>query len=136
MNPLKCGPTLYDREGYTMLIKTSRGWEIPERDHTPESAYLNRRQLLAAAGFFGVSGLLRGATSDKSPYPAKHNPEFTLDRPVTEEWAAESYNNFYEFDESDKANVRNLVGNFKISPWKFEVTGLVNKPRWYDMDDL
>jgi sulfoxide reductase catalytic subunit YedY len=116
-----------------MLIRIPRGWEIPEREATPESVYLNRRQLLAAAGFLGVESLLATTTG---PYPAKRNPQFTLDRPITEEWAATSYNNFYEFNEEDKTAVKDMVGKFQISPWKIEVKGLVNKPRWYDVDDL
>ncbi len=117
-----------------MLIRIPRGWEIPERDATPESVYLNRRQLLAAAGFLGVEGLLSAA--NQGPYPAKRNPEFTLDRPLTEEWASTSYNNFYEFNEEDKTAVKDMVGKFQISPWKIEVKGLVQKPRWYDIDEL
>ena len=118
-----------------MLIRIPRGWEIPEREATPESVYLNRRQLLAAAGFLGVEGLLAAATTN-SPYPAKRNPQFTLDRPITEEWAAIGYNNFYEFNEEDKTAVKDMVGNFHVSPWKIEVKGLVRQPRTYDVDDL
>jgi methionine sulfoxide reductase catalytic subunit len=117
-----------------MLIRIPKGWEIPEREATPESAYMNRRQLLQAAGFLGVSGLLSAAEST-SPYPAKRNPEFKLDRPITEEWAATGYNNFYEFT-SDKERVKDLVGKFEPSPWKVEITGLANKPGTFDVDDL
>src|SRR5260370_27789992 len=119
-----------------MLIKFPRGWEIPERLTTPEHIYLNRRKLLKAAGFLGVTGLLRAGAETKNPYPAKRNPAFTLDRPLTEEWAAEGYNNFYEFDQEDKQNVKNLVRSFKISPSTFEVSGLVNKPKTFDVDEL
>jgi methionine sulfoxide reductase catalytic subunit len=122
-----------------MVIKVPEGWELPEREATPESIYLNRRQILKAAGFMasGIGGLLSAATTaGKNPYPAKQNPEFTLDRPVTPEWAATSYNNFYEFNQEDKTAVKNLVGPFNISPWKVEVTGLVNKPKTYDVDDI
>jgi len=118
-----------------MLIRIPKGWEILERETTPEHVYLNRRQLLQAAGFLGAESLLVGAT-EKGPYPAKRNPEFTLDRPVTEEWAATSYNNFYEFDAMDKAAVKNKVGEFVVSPWTIEVTGKVNKPRKIDLDEL
>jgi len=119
-----------------MVIKVPEGWELPEREATPEWMYLNRRQILKAAGFLGMSGLLAGATTGKNPYPAKQNPEFTLDRPETPEWAATGYNNFYEFDQEDKTAVKNLVGKFNISPWSVEVTGLVSKPKTYDLDDL
>lgn len=119
-----------------MLIKIPKGWELPEREATPERTYLNRRQILQAAGFLGVEGLLAAATGDKSPYPAKRNPEFKPDVPVTEEWAATGYNNFYEFDAEDKQNVKNLVGKFVTRPWKVQVSGLVNKPQTLDVDEI
>jgi sulfoxide reductase catalytic subunit YedY len=118
-----------------MLIKIPRGWEIPEREAISERAYMNRRQLLAAAGFLSMERLAHGAAA-KSPYPAKLNPEYTLDRPLTPEFAATGYNNFYEFDAEDKTAVKNLVGNFVVSPWKIEVTGLVEKPVTLDIDDI
>ena len=110
-----------------MLIKIPRWWEIPERHATPEHVYLNRRKLLKSFGFLGASGVLAATT---------RNQEFTLDRPITEEWAAESYNNFYEFNQEDKTAVKNLVGPFQTRPWAVEVTGLVNKPRTFDVDEL
>jgi len=119
-----------------MLIKTPPDWQILENKATPEPVYQNRRQLLKAAGFFGASTLLKAATGEKNPYPAPRNQEFTLDRPITPDWAAESYNNFYEFNQEDKMAVKKMVGNFQISPWNVEVTGLVNKPRKYDIDEI
>jgi sulfoxide reductase catalytic subunit YedY len=68
-------------------------------------------------------------------YPARRNPGFTLDRTLTDERVAAAYNNFYEFT-TDKEEVRNLVGAFRIRPWQVEVGGLVEKPRIYDVDDL
>lgn len=118
-----------------MLIKIPKGWEIPEREATPESVYYNRRRLLCAAGFFGVANLARGFAID-GLYPAKRNPEFTLDRPITQEWAATSYNNFYEFHPTDKEAVKDNVGKFQTAPWAVEVMGLVNKPRKFDFDEM
>lgn len=120
-----------------MLIKIPKGWEIPEREATPEHVYLNRRKFLAAASLLGT-GLpaLCAAEASKSIYPAKRNPEFTLDRPITDEAAATGYNNFYEFDPYNKEAVKDKVGKFEISPWKIEVTGLVARRRTLDIDDL
>lgn len=117
-----------------MLIRIPKGWEIPEREAAPENAYYSRRQVLLASGMLGLSPLARGV--EGSLYPAKRNPEFTLDRPITEEAAATGYNNFYEFDATDKQAVKDKVGKFVISPWKIEVTGLVNKPQTFDLDAL
>ena len=43
-----------------MHIKRTRGWEIPERLATPESIYLNRRDILKASGFSLMGGLAAG----------------------------------------------------------------------------
>ncbi len=126
-----------------MLIKIPRGWEIPEREATPESVFLNRRQILQGAGFLGMEGLLAHALGSRAfaadaanVYAAKRNSEFTLDRPITEEFAAEGYNNFYEFDAENKENVKNVVGKFNTTPWKIQVSGLVAKPMTLDVEEL
>ena len=73
------------------------------------------------------------ATADL--YPAKPNEHYTLDRPLTKERVAATYNNFYEFSPR-KEHVTRLVSNFKTRPWQIEVTGLVKKPQTFDIDDL
>ena len=118
-----------------MLIRIPRGWEIPEREVTPESVYLNRRSLLQAAGLLTMEGVLRAA--ETKLYPAKRNPEFAkAERPITDEWASTGYNNFYEFDANNKEAVKDKVGAFVISPWSFEVGGLVEKPQTFHLDAL
>lgn len=116
-----------------MLIRIPKGWEIPERQATPESAYLNRRQLLAAAGLLTTGSLL---AQPKPLFPAPRNPTFTLDRPITPEAAATGFNNFYEFDMNDKQAVKDKVAKFVTSPWSVEVGGLVAKPQTLDLDQL
>jgi sulfoxide reductase catalytic subunit YedY len=120
-----------------MLIKKPKGWEIPEREATPESVYFGRRKLIKGMGFLGMQALASQAMAAIAPdlYPAERNTRYTLDRPITPEAAATGYNNFYEFT-LDKPRVRDLVGRFETEPWKVEVKGLVNKPTTYDIDDL
>ncbi len=113
-----------------MLIRIPKGWEMPEREATPESVYWNRRQILAAAGLLAGPSLLAGT------YPGKKNEEFTLDRAITPEWAATGYNNYYEFDPYAKEGLANLTGKFVISPWMVSVQGQVKEPKQYDLDDL
>ena len=55
-----------------------RGWEIPEREATPEDVYMNRRKFMAAAG--GAMGLLAGCGHEKIFTPAEKAPT-----PPTEE---------------------------------------------------
>ncbi len=106
-----------------MLFRIPRGWQMPERLATPESVYLNRRQILLAAG---LPGLLPAV---------ERNPEFTLDRPLTPEWAATSYNNYYEFS-TDKQAIKRLAQAFKPRPWTLEVKGHCAKPRTWSIEDL
>lgn len=127
-----------------MLIRIRKDWEIPEREATPESVWVNRREILAGMGLLGASSLLGGpaaaaaaATESKGIYPAKRNAEYTVtDRPTTSEIAATSYNNYYEFHPTDKAAVKDNVGKFVTSPWTIEVKGLVKKPQKLDFDQL
>lgn len=118
-----------------MLIRSPRDWEIPESEVTPEDVYLNRRRILAAGGFLGMQGLL-AASKSRGHYPAKRNPEFELDRPVTPEWAATGFNNFYEFHPTNKQAVKDLTGDFVTDPWAIKVKGQVNKPRKLDLNEL
>ena len=106
-----------------MLIRIPRGWQIPERQASSESAYLNRRQILAA---MALPSMLPAAT---------RNPQFTLDRPLTEEWAATSYNNYYEFS-TNKQEIRALAKGFKPRPWTVEITGACSKPQVWSIEDL
>ena len=134
------------------FIKIPRGWEIPEREATPEHTYMNRRIFLKAMGFTGLTalGLLGGCEStdskverpknwefsevDKLIYPVKQNRNFILDHPLTKESIAASYTNFYEF--SSKKDAWKWVEKFETRPWEVEITGLVKKPGVYDVDDL
>jgi methionine sulfoxide reductase catalytic subunit len=119
-----------------MLIRVPKGWEIAGRLAAPESAWLNRREIVKGLGILGASALAAPAAEPKSIYPAKRNPDYVLDRPETPEWAATGYNNFYEFHPTDKKAVKDNIGKFVTKPWTIEVTGLVNKPQTLDLDRL
>jgi len=67
-------------------------------------------------------------------YPAKQNPRYTLDRPLTDEKLATTYNNFYEF--GSQKSVASEAQALKIRPWTINIDGLVEKPVTVDIDDL
>jgi methionine sulfoxide reductase catalytic subunit len=121
-------------------IITRPDWYVSERDVTPESAYRNRRQFLKQMGYAGglmaamPSGMAATAKARKL-YPAKRNASYNPGWPLTNEEAATTYNNFYEFT-TQKTLVKTLTGAFKTSPWKIKVHGLCNKPKTFDLDDL
>lgn len=132
------------------LIKIRQGWEIPENQITPESAYLNRREFLKRMGVTGVGAftLMSGCAWAKDggveaqlkeaqaqPIKASRNKNFAVADPLTDEIIAASYNNFYEFS-TGKDRVWQLVEQFQTRPWEIEVGGLVENPGTYDIDDL
>lgn len=128
-----------------MLIRRKRGWEIPESQATPESVFLNRREILAAAGMgtlafsagsTALPGVTRAAETDPSTglYPAKRNPRYTLDRPLTPEAINAHYNNFYEYS-TDK-DLAEAAQELKTRPWSIQFGGLVEKEQTVDIDDL
>src|SRR5438132_2254810 len=133
----------------------SQPWNAPEREATPEPFVSRRRWLKwlglggavvgAGAGWlwWGFNGgsddevLVSGksATVGDKLYPAATNPRFAeIDRHLTRESDAARWCNFYEF--TSFKNVWRAVEQFKTLPWTVEVTGLVAKPRTYDLDDL
>lgn len=114
-----------------MLIKVPQGWELPEREATPESVYWRRRDLLLAAAAAPL-----WAAEEKEKLSAKPNKTYALDVSVTEEWAATSYNNFYELHPTDKTAPKRRAAKFITQPWTIEVGGLVEKPLKLDVDDL
>jgi sulfoxide reductase catalytic subunit YedY len=121
-----------------MLIRSPKGWEIPERETTPETLWVDRRQVLRAAGF-GIIGAAANAlparAADRAWFrAAARNPKFSR-QDITDEAAATGFNNFYEFT-IDKPDVKNRVGKFQVEPWKVEITGLVNNRVTLDLDDL
>jgi methionine sulfoxide reductase catalytic subunit len=113
---------------------------------TPEDIYLNRRQFIKSMGFVGLSGLLLAACS---PKPSSENEEQTVSQeeanlpqyadelgdPANSFEEITNYNNYYEFT-TNKERVAKLAGSFDTSGWKIEVSGLVNKPKLFGIEDL
>jgi len=130
----------------------SRPWEIAERDITSKELFYQRRRLIKSLSFAFLSaatgavfgcGPARDAAkigAQENPpganlYPVRRNSRFTLDRPITEETYAASYNNFYEFS-TLKGSVYKKAARLRTQPWQVEVGGLVEKPLFFDIDDL
>ena len=131
-------------------IKVPKGWEIPESQVTPESDYINRRKFIKNLGLGSAGALLfstsnacaQGSALERQLEPfrsqtlnAKKNANFTVERQMTDEIVAATYNNYYEFTTS-KSTVWKRVEKFKTRPWEIEISGLVEKPMTLDVDDL
>jgi len=129
-----------------MWIRKTRGWEMKESLATPESVFRDRRRFLAgAAGAIFAPTLLAcekkaAAEGDATPdpsaglYPVQRNPKYTLDRELTAEADATTYNNYYEFGTSK--DIYEAAQALPIRPWTITVDGLVAKPQTIDIDAL
>nr|MDJ0636799.1 protein-methionine-sulfoxide reductase catalytic subunit MsrP [Xenococcaceae cyanobacterium MO_188.B29] len=139
------------------FIRIPKSWSIPESRVTSENAYWNRRRFLKTIITTGVSASilpLTGCQQSKSAQsaspiqaalanslnlakiqPLETNPAFaSVNRPLTTEDLAGQYNNFYEF--GGTKNIWSNAQNLPTNNWQVEVTGLVNNPRTYDIDEL
>ena len=131
-----------------MLTRVKRGWEIPESQATPESVFRDRRNLLKAmaTGPILAAGAMAGlgfpfdaaeaATPDPSAslYPAARNLRYRLDRAITSEQKATTYNNFYEF--GSHKQISKAAQALKIRPWTVTIDGMVEKKLTIGIDDL
>ncbi|NEQ37597.1 MAG: protein-methionine-sulfoxide reductase catalytic subunit MsrP [Okeania sp. SIO3I5] len=133
------------------LIRIKKSWEIPETEITPEKVYLNRRRFmknLIGAGLSATAlSTLTNCASNSTTSPISEavtlpniskftsNPNFSqVERPITDEVLATTYNNFYEF-----GGTKSIWQNAQALPtenWKVEITGLVKNSRIYDIDQL
>lgn len=92
---------------------------LTDKDVTDETAYLNRRQLLAGAAAMGMVGL-----------PAR------AEAPEPNTWdVITSYNNFYEFG-TGKDDPAAYAGQMTTQPWSVKIDGLVDRPGDYALEDI
>ena len=95
--------------------------DLSERDVTPETVYLNRRQMIAGAAGLGLVGA-GGAVRADTPEPNDWDD-------IT------SYNNYYEFG-TDKGDPARYADRLTISPWSVRIDGLVDRPGDYAFEDI
>jgi sulfoxide reductase catalytic subunit YedY len=126
---------------------------IDPSEVTPKHLYLSRRQFIGAASVT-VAGVLAlaackgnvpttdtanpsnaGATTDSTSPPSAGASTDELGDPLTSFQDITHYNNYYEFS-TNKETVAKLVEDFPISPWSVEVSGLVNNPKTYSIEDF
>ena len=134
-----------------MLFKRKRGWEVPESAATDEKTYIDRRKLLAGLGIGGAilvapAAIRMGGESEPEAaapaeidpsaglYPVQRNPAYTVQRALTPEREAVTYNNFYEF--GSHKNIHRAAQKLPIRPWEIRIDGMVEKPLTVGFDDL
>ena len=115
---------------------------VKSSEITSYSEYLSRRDFLRAAGIVTGSALLAACSPSASATiePATEMPAMPaksdeLGDPANSYEDITHYNNYYEFS-TDREAVNPLSQKFTTAPWTVEVSGLVNNPKTYGMEDL
>jgi sulfoxide reductase catalytic subunit YedY len=115
--------------------------KIDPSEITPKRLYLSRRQFIGNAGVVAASALALAACKGNVPTVETGTPPSAgattdeLGDPLNSLQDITHYNNYYEFS-TNKEAVANLAADFPISPWSIEVSGLVNNPKTYTIEDL
>lgn len=116
---------------------------IDPSEITPEKVYLSRRDILKTMGIVTASAALLAACGPDLPDTADSGAVDLPSGSSTDEFGdplntfdeITNYNNYYEFT-VDKQGVAKLAADFEPEPWSVEVSGLVNNPQTYSIDDL
>ncbi|MEM9542137.1 MAG: protein-methionine-sulfoxide reductase catalytic subunit MsrP [Cyanobacteria bacterium P01_E01_bin.42] len=133
------------------FFKNPPSWQLPAAAATSETLYRDRRRFLKSligAGVGAAATTLLGCQKSQAQIsdleatyqlprirPLPTNPAFArVDRPITNQELASSYNNFYEF--GGTKSIWRSAQALPTENWKVEVTGLVKNPKTYDLDSL
>jgi sulfoxide reductase catalytic subunit YedY len=106
-----------------MLIKTDK--TIPSSEITDYKIFKQRRAIIKGLIAVGASGII-------SPALANTKTEQLTPTPVE---LIKNYTNYYEFT-FNKEDSTKLAQNLVIAPWTIEISGEIEKPASYHLEDL
>ncbi len=107
-----------------MFIHRRHGWQVPERQVTPEAAVLGRRALMAgSAGLLAAGAALPAWAASGDKYPAG--------RAITPEPDCDDLQQLLRIRRRQVDLPRGAA--LPVSPWTIEFAGMVDKPRTMDL---
>lgn len=120
-----------------------RSYSESENNVTPKEAFLNRRQIMKAAGAMGLGLAIPTVNASTIATPGWLQKKiqntvfrsFSTQEPLTDERDAMQYNNFYEYG-TGKGDPAKHAGDFSPYPWSIEVTGECENPGKISLEDL
>ena len=120
-----------------MLLKIINSLNIKENKITPEKIWLGRREFVKNLLLgLSISPILNQDVFANTSYHSqvKKNLKFKVNRDITSEYFATTYNNFYEFGSSK--NIWRSAQKLNLKPWEITIDGLIEKKLTIDFDDL
>jgi sulfoxide reductase catalytic subunit YedY len=123
-----------------MFIRQSKPEDcarIQPSEITPQSAYLNRRELLKAAAAAGLIGStwINASSAAGAKLQFTKNAKFSTTEAPNSLQDITTYNNYYEFG-TDKHQPAENSGKFKPQPWKIKVAGEAEVTGDFSYEDM
>ena len=131
-----------------LILKPNK---ISSNEITPEAVYLNRRRFMQAFAGAGLAAATLPAAAIMQPgeteLPLYPGPEWlrpqlkaakttiVAEDKIAPYEACITHNNFYEFGTA-KSDPFERAQNFNTDPWKIEVSGEVENPGAYNLEDI
>ncbi len=109
---------------------------IKSSEITPREIFQARRKIIKASlGLTAAALLPTAAHAEKKPFEAVPIGPYSGDFPVTDYEDVTHYTNYYEFT-TNKTGSTMLAQALKTEPWQVEVSGEVEKPGVYHLEDI
>ena len=139
-----------------MLIKTKKGLEIPSSEITPKYLYESRRQFMKGVATLAAGSLLAACSPQFGGAGAEEETAVSSDQSTTQSTNTAgkasatadelgdplnsyqditNFNNYYEFTQ-DKQGVASAAAGYQTTPWEVEISGMVNNPGVFGVEDL
>ncbi len=126
-----------------MYIQKKPRWQIKENQVTDEQLYFNRRKFIknsssilgSTALLYNFFGKYLSATQKNENYlKFQINKKYQNLLDITPENLSTKYNNFFEFGSTK--NIWKEAQKLETENWKLKITGLVEKPLTFEVEDL
>lgn len=119
-----------------MLIKTKT--DIPGSEITDAAIFKQRRVIIKAmAAMMLTGGSISASRSEtsKPAWPDLPKSKLSMDIATTPADLVKNYTNYYEFS-FNKEDSTELAQQLRTDPWSVEITGEVEKPGNYHLEDI
>ena len=126
-----------------MYIQNKPRWQIKENQVTNEKLYLNRRKFIKnSSSILGSTALLynflskdlNATQNNENILKFQINKKYHILSNITPENLSTKYNNFFEFGSTK--NIWKEAQKLETKNWKLKITGLVEKPLTFEVEDL
>ncbi len=110
--------------------------KIKSSEITPQTIFENRRKIIKASlGLTATAVLPTRSYAQNKLYDSVPVGPYSGSFPVTDFEDVSHYTNYYEFT-TNKTDATVLAQALKIKPWQVEISGEVEKPGIYNLEDI